>query len=195
MTRRNASSGIGPSRPTIRPGVPMPAQFTAMRAGPCRSRADATAASTEAASVTSAAIANPPIPRAVSAATVSLMSRIATLAPFATSEFGEALSAKWQRHCQNDRDQFDAGILLADAGIRHVVQADAEAAQIVKAIGEFRALTELRMSSEIDACAGSEVPDRGTRRYDESLEEIDVKAESAIAVKGAFASAEGAYER
>jgi hypothetical protein len=38
MTRRNASSGSGPSRPTIRPGVPTPAQLTAMRAGPCRWR-------------------------------------------------------------------------------------------------------------------------------------------------------------
>ena len=36
MTRRKASSGSGPSRPTMRPAVPMPAQLTAMRAGPCR---------------------------------------------------------------------------------------------------------------------------------------------------------------
>ena len=34
MTRRKASSGIGPWCPTIRPAVPTPAQLTAMRAGP-----------------------------------------------------------------------------------------------------------------------------------------------------------------
>ena len=35
MTRSNASSFSGPSRPTIRPAVPIPAQFTRMRTGPC----------------------------------------------------------------------------------------------------------------------------------------------------------------
>ena len=44
MTRSKASSGIGPSRPTMRPAVPMPAQLTRMRAGPWTSAAAAMAA-------------------------------------------------------------------------------------------------------------------------------------------------------
>src|SRR5262249_34443251 len=58
-TRRNASSGNGPPRPTMRPAVPMPAQLTAIRTGPCRSRAVAKAASTDLASATSAPSASP----------------------------------------------------------------------------------------------------------------------------------------
>ena len=59
MTRSNASSFIGPSRPTTRPAVPMPAQLTSTRAGPCAARAAAIAASAEAASATSQRIADP----------------------------------------------------------------------------------------------------------------------------------------
>src|SRR5579884_936703 len=76
MTRRNPSSGIAPpSRSTIRPGVPMPAQLTAMRAGPCWDRAAATAASVAAASLTSQRKAAPPIAAAASLAAASLASR------------------------------------------------------------------------------------------------------------------------
>src|SRR5215471_4877716 len=79
MTRRNASSGNGPSRPRIRPGVPTPAQLTAMRAGPCRWRAAATAVSTAVASVTLQPIANPPNSEAAVLAAASSRSRIVTL--------------------------------------------------------------------------------------------------------------------
>ena len=39
MTRSKSSSGIGPSRPTMRLAGPMPAQLTRMRAGPCSAAA------------------------------------------------------------------------------------------------------------------------------------------------------------
>src|SRR5215469_7909550 len=103
--------------------------------------------------------------------------------------------AKRQRHRQNHRHQFDAGVLLADSGIRHVVHADPEAIHIIEAIVEFCALTKLRMRPEIDTSAGFEVSDRDIRRRDESLEEIDVEAETAITIEGAFGGAEGADER
>ena len=79
--RRNSSSGNGPSRPTMRPAVPMPAQATARRAGPCRSRAAATARSVSAAFVTSQAAAKPPVSLATATAAASLMSSTATRAP------------------------------------------------------------------------------------------------------------------
>ena len=39
MTRSKSASGCGPSLPTMRLAVPMPAQFTRTRAMPCLSRA------------------------------------------------------------------------------------------------------------------------------------------------------------
>ena len=70
ITLSNSASGIGPSRPTMRLAGPMPAQLTRMRAGPCLSRASASAASALSALVTSQRTAMPPIlsatsPRAV----------------------------------------------------------------------------------------------------------------------------------
>ena len=61
ITRSNASSFIGPSRPTMRPAVPIPAQLTRMRTGPCTARAAAKAASPEAPSATSHFSPIPPI--------------------------------------------------------------------------------------------------------------------------------------
>jgi hypothetical protein len=54
-----------------------------------------------------------------------------------------------KRHRQNEGHQFYAGVVLADAGIRHVVHTDPEAAQVLEAIGEFRAGAELGMRPEI----------------------------------------------
>src|ERR1700741_2398242 len=51
------------------------------------------------------------------------------------------------------------------------------------------------MRAEIDARAVGEVPDRGTRRYYDPLEEVDVEAEAAIAIEGTFAGAKGADKR
>ena len=51
------------------------------------------------------------------------------------------------------------------------------------------------MSPEIDTGAMGEVPDRGSRGHNPFVKEIDVETETAIAVKGAFASAERSDER
>ena len=80
-TRSNAASGIGPSRPTIRPAAAMPAQLTRMRAGPCAVRAVAMAASADGPSLTSQPRPSPPNRRALYSAAVWLMSSSATRQP------------------------------------------------------------------------------------------------------------------
>ena len=84
-TRLNPSSGAGPSRPTMRCAVAMPAQFTQMRAAPCASRARAIAPSTPAASETSQARPRPPISAPIAPAAASSTSSTVTFAPAAAS--------------------------------------------------------------------------------------------------------------
>src|SRR5262245_21077729 len=81
ITRSNSGSGIGPSRPTMRLGVPTPAQLIRMRAAPCRSRASLSAATALSASATSHRTAIPPILSATWRAPSRLTSSTATLAP------------------------------------------------------------------------------------------------------------------
>src|SRR5215471_14879813 len=50
-----------------------------------------------------------------------------------------------ERHCEDERNQFCARVLAADAGVRHVIKSNPEADQIVEAIVEFRAGAELGM--------------------------------------------------
>src|SRR5262249_35342848 len=88
-----------------------------------------------------------------------------------------------KRHCEDERNQFCARVLAADAGVRHVIKSDPEADQIVEAIVEFRAGAELGMGPKVDAGAVAEIPDRSRRGDYPSADENNIKAKTAIAVK------------
>src|SRR5580692_3519233 len=85
MTLSKSASGCGPSRPTTRFATPMPAQLISTRAGPWALAACTTAASADAASVTSQAMAVPLISAATLSASLTLRSHTATFAPCAAS--------------------------------------------------------------------------------------------------------------
>src|SRR5262249_46609470 len=84
ITRSKSSSGIGPSRPTMRLAGPTPAQFTRMRAGPCVARAWPIAAAMPSPWSTSQRTATPPV-RAAPFPASMLTSGSATLAPRSAS--------------------------------------------------------------------------------------------------------------
>src|SRR5947209_11374978 len=88
-TRANCSSGSTPSRPSTRPGVPMPAQLTTIRNGPADAAAS-TACCTDTSSVTSTATNVPPISFARSAPGEWGRSAITTWAPAAASSVAVA---------------------------------------------------------------------------------------------------------
>src|SRR5579884_2967919 len=205
MTRRNWSSGIAaPSRSTMRPGVPMPAQFTTMRAGPCWDRAAATAASVAAASLTSQRKAAPPIAAAASLAAASLASRMATFAPAAarvaavarprpeppplTSAACPATSMSGpagQRHGVDQGHRLLAGVVAADAGIRHVLDREADARLVPQPVVDLQARAELDRRTELGAGAGTVIADREIRVEHPARADIDVEAEAAIDVGAA----------
>src|ERR1700678_3161128 len=85
ITFSKSASGCGPSRPTTRLAMPMPAQLTSTRAAPCAAAALTSAAPAEASSATSPASARPPIALAASSAAAGLRSRTVTFAPLAAS--------------------------------------------------------------------------------------------------------------
>ena len=93
MTRSKSASGIGPSRPTMRLAGPTPAQLMRIRAAPCLARACASAATAWSESVTSQAIARPPIVSATLRAPSRLTSRQATLAPAPSPASGASSAA------------------------------------------------------------------------------------------------------
>jgi hypothetical protein len=86
--RVKISSGSGPSRPTVLPTVPMPAQFTTMRTTPPHfSWAASSSAVTSASLVTSVGKNSPCAPSSVATSAPGLRARsaMATLAPDAAS--------------------------------------------------------------------------------------------------------------
>ena len=100
-----------------------------------------------------------------------------------------------KRHRQDKGRKFCAGVVLADAGIRYVIEADPDTVQIFEPVGKLRAAAELAIRAEINPAAATEVPDRGARRHNKSFADIDVEADAAIAVEGALAGTENADER
>src|SRR5271166_5068236 len=85
ITLSKSASGCGPSRPMTRVAVPMPAQLTRMRAGPCAACALAIAAVADFSSATSPTSGTPPSALAASSAAAGLRSKTATRAPFDAS--------------------------------------------------------------------------------------------------------------